>query len=189
VRIDWRIVDAFNRKVLKTGEAVGAHTGAGFDIGVGVKGHGGGIGFANKEFMNSALGRATVKALEAILADVKAWDVPLSGRQQAKAAREARAAAMSTAAQAAARQAAGKVLAVPAKTVVIISLGSQHGLKSGDKALVYEPVETRDENGVVVFTEEKLVGEVTLDAVQDDRSKCIYRGEVPLKTGWVVRAK
>jgi curli biogenesis system outer membrane secretion channel CsgG len=189
VRIDWRIVDAYNRKVLKTGEAVGTHTGGGFDIGVGVKGHGGGIGFANKEFMNSALGRATVKTLEAILADVKAWDVPLSGRQKAKVGKEAQAAAQVAEAQAAIRNVAGKVLAVPAKTVVIISLGSNQHLKAGDKALVYELLETKDDAGTVVFTEEKLAGEVTLESVQEDRSKCSYNGDVPLKAGWVVRVK
>ena len=63
VRVDWRIVDCYTRKVLKTGQSVGTQVGMGFNIGVGVNGHGGNIGFNNQEFMNSALGKATVKAL------------------------------------------------------------------------------------------------------------------------------
>jgi hypothetical protein len=41
----------------------------------------------------------------------------------------------------------------------------------------------------VVFSEEKLVGEVTLDAVQEDRSKASYTGDADVKAGWVVKVK
>ena len=189
VRIDWRIVDAYNRKVLKTGQAVGQHTGTGFNVGVAVDGHGGNIGFNNHEFMNSALGRATVKALSNIVYAVVTTDLPESGRHKSQAGKQAAQTAQLTAAQEATRKIPGKVLAVPAKGIVIVSLGAQQGLKMGDKLLVYQTVDTKDDKGAVVFTEEKLVGEITLDTVQDDRSKATYDGDVAIQGGWVVRSK
>lgn len=185
VRIDWRFVDAYNRKVLKTGSAEGKQTGGGFDIGVNVTGSGGNIGFSNTEFMNSALGRATVKAMSNIVLAVANIELPESGRQKAKAGKQATA----DAAAQAVRSTPGKVLAVPSKGVVIVSLGAKLGFKAGDKLMLYETIDTKDESGAVVFSEEKLVGEVTLDSVQDERSKATYAGDADVKSGWVVKAK
>ena len=189
VRIDWRIVDCYTRKVIKTGQSVGTQTGMGFNIGVGVNGHGGGIGFNNHEFMNSALGKATVKALTNIVNEVTMTELPESGRHKAHAGKAATATAKEQAALQALRKTPGKVLAVPAKGVIIVSLGSKNGFQSGDKLLLYETVDTKDDKGEVVFTDEKLVGEVTLESVQDERSKANYAGDVTAKPGWVVKAK
>jgi curli biogenesis system outer membrane secretion channel CsgG len=189
VRIDWRIVDAYNRKVLKTGQSVGTQTGTGFNIGVGVNGSGGNIGFQNHEFMNSALGRATVKALSNIIYEVSMTDLPESGRHKAQAGRQATETAKVQATEQAARGTPGKVLAVPAKGVVIVSLGSKLGFKQGDKLALYQTIETKDDKGEVVFSEEKLVGEVTLDSVQEERSKANYTGDLNVKSGWVVKAR
>ncbi len=188
VRIDWRIVDATTRKIIKTGQAVGKRDGVGFDVGVAVNGHGGNIGFKNEEFMNSALGKATVEAIDQIMKNVATVNVPTPGRQQvkAKAAQEQVAAANS--AVAALRTTPGKVVAVPAKGVLIVSLGSKQGFKVGDKLKLYETVDLKDDKGAVVFTEEKLAGELTLDAVQDDKSKASYTGSAEVKAGWVVKA-
>ena len=187
VRIDWRLVDVATRKVIRTGQAVADEKGVGFDVGVGVGGRGGTIGFNNSEFMNSALGKATVKAINLIMSDVRTMDVPASGRLQSKE----KAAQMEKAAAEAAftevRSAPGKVLAVPSKGVVIVSLGSKQGFKAGDKVKIYETIETKDDKGNVVFTEEKLAGEITLQTVQEDRSKASYDGPTEIKTGWVVR--
>lgn len=195
VRIDWRLVDIATRKVVKTGSAVGQQNGVGFNIGVNVGGHGGGIGFQNQEFMNSALGKATVKALNSIVAEVSTVSVPASGRRQAKdkaaqqeKAEQDKAAQAGQAQQEAVKGTPGKVLAVPAKGIVIVSLGSKQGFKAGDKLKLYETVDTKDEKGNVVFTEEKLIGEVTLDAVQEERSKAAFSGSAEVKTGWVVKA-
>jgi hypothetical protein len=81
------------------------------------------------------------------------------------------------------------VLAVPAKGTLIVSLGSKHGFKDGDKVNLYETVDTKDEQGNVVFSEEKLVGEVTLETVQEERSKAAYAGDQAVKAGWVIKAK
>lgn len=189
VQVDWRIVDVYTRKILKTGAAVAKQTGGGFDIGVGVGGHGGNIGFNNSEFMNSALGRATVKAVSNIISDVAFVDLPESGRRKAQATGQLQQANQAASAQAAVRSTPGKVIAVPAKGVVIVSLGSKQGFKSGDKLNLYQTVDTKDDKGAVVFTEEKLIGEITLDAVQEERTKAAYTGDADVKAGWVVKAK
>jgi curli biogenesis system outer membrane secretion channel CsgG len=187
VRIDWRFVDAATRKIITSGQAVGEENGLGFNIGVGVNGHGGNIGFGNQEFMNSALGKATVKAIDTIMEQVSTVTLPTSGRQKAKAAAKESAAAQQNAAADALRNSPGQVLAVPSPNVVIVSLGSKQGFKMGDKLHLYETVDTKDAQGNVVFTDEKLVGEVILDTVQEDRSKASYNGQAPIKQGWKVK--
>jgi len=189
VRVDWRIVDCYTRKVVKTGQSVGTQTGMGFNIGVGVNGNGGNIGFNNQEFMNSALGKATVKTLSNIVYEVTMTELPESGRHKAQAGKAASMTAKEQAAQQALRGTPGKVLAVPTKTAVIVSLGSKQGFKTGDKLMLYETVDTKDDKGVVVFTEEKLVGEIALESVQDERSKANYTGDATVKPGWIVKAK
>jgi curli biogenesis system outer membrane secretion channel CsgG len=189
VRIDWRLVDTATRKVLKTGSAAGEYKGPSFNVATSVGGSGGRIGYNNKEFMDSALGKATVLALSNIVADIKPFPLPASGRSKQKATNAANAAGQQNAAVTAIKAAPGKVLAVPSKDTLIVSLGGKQGFKDGDKLNLYETVDTKDEQGNVVFTDEKLVGEVTLQAVQDDRSRASYAGSVAVKSGWVVKAK
>lgn len=189
VRLDWRLVDASSRKVIKTGSATAAEKGTGFDVGVNVTGHGGGVGFDNKEFMESALGKATVKALAAITSEMKGLNVPASARSKQKASLAGQQASAAAAATSALRNTPGKVLAVAGKGVLIVSLGSKQGFKTGDKLTLFETVDTKDDQGNVVFSEEKPAGEITLDAVQEERSKASYAGDQAVKAGWVVRAK
>ncbi len=196
VRIDWRIVDVATRKVVATGQGLGTETGLGFDVGLAISRRGGHIGFDNKEFMASALGKATVKALNQIIASVQGVSLPVSGRQQQKAAAAAQTAAAAQGAQAQAqaeaaalRAAGGKVLAVPSKGVLVVSVGSRHGFKAGDKLKLYETVDLKDDDGKVVFTEEKPAGEVTLEVVQEEKSKAVYAGEAEVKSGWVVKGE
>jgi curli biogenesis system outer membrane secretion channel CsgG len=189
VRIDWRLVDASSRKIIKTGSSTAQQKGTGFTLGANVNGSGGGIGFDNQEFMDSALGRATVKALDQITAEIKPVTVPESARHKRKAAQAGHEAANASAAADALRQTPGKVLAVASKDTLIVSLGTKQGFKSGDKLNLYETTEIKDDKGAVVFTDEKLIGEVTLDSVQDDRSKATYSGDKEIKAGWSVKAK
>ena len=187
VRIDWRIVDVFNRKVIKSGQATAAQKGAGFDIGANIGGSGGNIGFENSEFMNSALGKATVKAVAAIVQDVTNVSLPESGRSKSKSQIVQKAQADAQAVVAAIKQTPGTVLAVVNKSTLIVSVGSKQGFKRGDKLKLYENIEIKDDKGAVVFNEEKLVGEVTLDSVQDERSKASYSGTLEVKSGWHVK--
>jgi len=82
----------------------------------------------------------------------------------------------------------GKVLAVVNKNTIIVSLGSKQGFKAGDKLKLYESVDIKDDKGAVVFSEEKPVGDLTLDAVQEERSKATFSGSAEVKSGWTVKA-
>jgi curli biogenesis system outer membrane secretion channel CsgG len=189
VRIDWRLVDVYSRKVLKTGAVNASHKGGGFDIGVAVKGAGGNIGFGNQDFMNSALGKATAKAVTNLVQDVAVVSLPESGRSRSKAQAAQKQQPATQAAADALKQTPGKVLAVVNKTTLIVSLGSKQGFMAGDKLKLYELQELKDDKGAVVFAEEKLAGEITLDSVQEDRSKASYAGSLDVKAGWTVKAQ
>jgi curli biogenesis system outer membrane secretion channel CsgG len=189
VRIDWRLVDAANRRIIKTGSALAEQKGTGFDVGVNISGSGGRVGFDNKEFMESALGRATVTALSQITGELRPVSLPESARRKQKAKQASEREVLAVAVSQTLRQTAGKVLAVAGKETVIVSLGSQHGVKAGDKLDLYELVEVKDDQGEVVFTDEKLVGELTLQSVQPDRSRAAVSGDLQVKSGWAVRAK
>jgi curli biogenesis system outer membrane secretion channel CsgG len=185
VRIDWRLVDVATRKIVKTGSSSASETGGGFDTGVNIGGRGGNIGFGNSEFMDSALGKATEKTLQQIIADVQGAALPVSGRVKQKAGL----AAQADAATEALRHTPGKILAVASKDTIIISLGSKQGFKEGDKLNLFQTNDVKDDKGNVVFTDEKLVGEITLSGVQEDRSRATYAGDAPVQQGWSVKAK
>jgi hypothetical protein len=185
VRIDWRLVDVATRKIIKTGSASENQKGLGFNVGANIGGSGGSIGFNNKEFMDSALGRATVKAMSNIVVAVQALPLPESGRVKQKAGL----AAQTTAVNDSIKRIPGKVLAVAGKDTIIVSVGSRMGFKEGDKLNLYQTKDVKDENGNVVFSDEKLVGEITLSSVQEDRSRSVYTGDLEVKQGWTVKAK
>ena len=189
IRLDWRLVDVATRKIIKTGSATASQKGGGFTLGTGVNGNGGGIGFDNSEFVDSALGKATVKALTQITADMAPITLPESGRHKKRVAAAGREAAAATAVADGLHQTPGKVLAVADKDTIIISLGSKNGFKAGDKLNLYETSDVKDDKGNVVFSDEKLVGEVTVQAAQDERSKVSYSGDREVKPGWTVKAK
>ncbi len=189
IAIDWRFTDAFNRKVIKADRTTASHKGSSFAVGVGVNGHGGDIGFGNSEFMNSALGKATAAAVSNLVQQLAGLELPESGRHKAKAAGQLKEQSAASAAAAAVKQTPGAVLAVVNKETVIVSLGSKNGFKNGDKLNLYETVDTKNDKGEVVFSEEKLVGEVILSSVQAEKSKATYTGAADIKSGWVVKAQ
>ncbi len=189
IAIDWRFTDAYNRKVVKADRTTAAQKGTSFGIGVGVNGNGGTIGFGNSEFMNSALGKATALAVSNLTVQLASLELPESGRHKAKAAGQLKEQTAAATAINAIKSTPGSVLAIVNKETLIVSLGSNHGLKNGDKLNIYETVDTKNDKGEVVFTEEKLVGEVTLAAVQADKSKATYAGTAVIKAGWVVKSQ
>ena len=185
VRIDWRLVDVATRKIIKTGSASAQQKGGGFDVGSNVGGNGGNISMGNHEFMDSALGKATEKTLQQIISDVQGTTLPESGRVKQKAGLAAKA----SAANDALKHTPGKVLAVASKDTIIVSLGSKEGFKEGDKLELYQTNDVKDDKGNVVFTDEKLVGELTILSVQEDRSRASYSGDLNIQQGWTVKAK
>ncbi|MGA3163996.1 MAG: CsgG/HfaB family protein [Verrucomicrobiota bacterium] len=185
VRIDWRLVDVATRKIIKTGSASAEHKGMGFNVGANIGGSGGGIGFDNQEFMDSALGKATAEAITNIINDIQPITLPVSGRVKQKAGLTSQASAAADAL----KHKPGKVLAVASKDTIIVSLGSKEGFKDGDKLDLYKTTDVMDDHGNVVFTDEKLVGEITLSSVQEDKSRASYSGDLEVKQGWTVKAK
>ena len=73
VQIDWRIIDNASREIVPgaAGRAVGVESGTGFNFS---SYHGGGFN-NNREFMDSALGKATMKAIAQIVEKVKTLEV------------------------------------------------------------------------------------------------------------------
>jgi curli biogenesis system outer membrane secretion channel CsgG len=189
VRIDWRIVDAATRRIIGSGSADGVHKGGGFDIGVRVDGRGGNVGFNNREFMDSALGKATVQALSQIVNRVAAANVPVSGRVKARLASQNREQAGAEARLQQLRATPGKVLAVVNDTTLVVSLGSEHGFQSGDQLALFQTIEIKDGEGNVVFVDEQLAGEVVLNRVQEDRSLASYTSKLAVEPGWKVQVK
>ena len=136
------------------------------------------IGYGDPAFMNSALGRATCKAVTNIIEQLAAITLPEPGRvTKSKAATDAL------------RHAPGKVLAVADKDTIIVSLGSKEGFKEGDHLELYQTTDVKDDKGTVVFTDEKLVGEIILSEVQAEHSRGSYAGDAQVQQGWTVKGK
>lgn len=136
------------------------------------------VSYGDPAFMNSALGKATAKAVTDIINQLDAISLPEPGRvANLKAATDAL------------KHTPGKVLAVAGKDTIIVSLGSKEGFKEGDQLELYQLTDVKDDKGNVVFTDEKPAGEITLSAVQEDRSRGSYSGDAQVQQGWTVKAK
>jgi curli biogenesis system outer membrane secretion channel CsgG len=176
VQIDWRIIDNATREVVPggSGRASGKEKGTSYNFSSWTGG-----GFSNnREFRDSALGKATMKAIAEIVEQVKKLDVGPGGRTIA---------AESAAAEKAAslRSVKGSVQMVDGKEIWV-SLGSKNGFQKGDKLKIYKPVEKKNSKGVVVATTYETVGEITLIKVQKDKSMGEYSGAAQISEDWAV---
>ena len=86
-----------------------------------------------------------------------------------------------------------RFLAMLHEAVLIVSLGSNHGFKAGDRLKVYKPQledgkPVVDDKGVALM-EFDPAGEIVLEAVQDGRSKASYTGSEQIEKGWFVQLK
>ena len=184
VAIDWRVVDTASRDIIKTGRGQGKEPGTSWGFG-----GAGGSGFVREhEFLGSALGKATVKAIDQIVAQLSQINIGPGTRtwlQQTKAQDEA---AGRQAAQDALRATPGEVRAVTPQFLVV-SLGANHGLKPGDQLDLFEVSEVRNKKGEVVMRDEKRAGEVVVESVQAETSKVRYDSAVKPEEGWLVRVR
>ena len=175
VQIDWRIIDNTSREIVSgaTGRAVGVEKGTGFNFGAL-----GGSGFSNsREFMDSALGKATMKALAQIVDRVKTLNVGPGARtlnNQAEAAQNS----------AAIRNVKGVVKMVDGPEIWV-SLGAGNGFGKGDKIKIYQPVEKKNKKGEVVATTYEPVAEIILTKVQKDKSMGTYTGSAKIEEDFV----
>jgi curli biogenesis system outer membrane secretion channel CsgG len=166
VQLVWRIIDNATREIVPggSGEALGQENGTGFNFS-----SWGGGGFSNnREFLDSALGKATVKAIDQIVDKVKVLNLAPGTRQ---AINDAAAAEKRTSL----RSIKGAVTLVDGKEVWV-SLGAKNGFAKGDKIKIYKPVEKKNSKGIVVTTTYEVVGEITLTKVQKDKSMGEYSG-------------
>jgi curli biogenesis system outer membrane secretion channel CsgG len=176
VQIDWRIIDNATREVVPgaSGRASGIEKGTSYNFSSWTGG-----GFSNnREFRDSALGKATMKAIAQIVEQVKKLDVGPGGRTLA---------AESAAAEKAAslRNVKGSVQMVDGKEIWV-SLGSKNGFQKGDKLKIYKPVEKKNSKGVVVATAYEAIGEIILVKVQKDKSMGEYSGAAQISEDWAV---
>ena len=174
VQLVWRIVDNATREIIPgaSGEALGVENGTGFNFS---SWHGGGFN-NNREFMDSALGKATVKAIDQIVEKVKVLNLGPGARQTANEAAAAER-------KATLRNVKGAVTLVDGKEVWV-SLGAKNGFAKGDKVKIYKPVEKKNSKGVVVTTTYELIGEITLAKVQKDKSMGEYSGVAKISEDW-----
>ena len=174
VQIDWRIIDNASREIVQgaTGRAVGVETGTGFNFSTW---HGGGFN-NNREFMDSALGKATMKAIAQIVEKVKTLEV-------GPGARTLNAESTAAASAAALRNTKGVVKLVEGKEIWI-SLGSNNGFAKGDKVKIYKPIEKKNKKGEVVATTYEMVAEIILTKVQKDKSMGEYAGPGQISEDW-----
>lgn len=176
VRIDWRIIDNATREIVKgaSGSAEGVETGTGFNFSSAA-----GSGFSNnREFLDSALGKATVKAVNIIVANASKLSLGSGGRTTIQA-EEAKTANLGL------RRVIGSVDLVDGKEIWI-SLGSKNGFAKGDKIKVYKPIEKKNQAGKVILTVKKEVGEIVLSKVQKDKSMGEFKGSETVSEGWLV---
>ena len=175
VQIDWRIIDNATREIVQgaTGRAVGVEKGGGFDFSTW---HGGGFN-NNREFMDSALGKATMKALAQIIEKVRMLNIGPGARTLGNA-QEA------TARAAALRTVKGVVKLVDGKEIWV-SFGGNNGFAKGDRIKIYKPVEKKNSKGEVVTTTFENVAEITLLKVQKDKSMGEYSGAAKISEDWI----
>jgi curli biogenesis system outer membrane secretion channel CsgG len=175
VQIDWRIIDNATREIVSgaSGRAVGVEKGSGFNFGTW-----GGGGFANnREFMDSALGKATMKALAQIIDKVKTLNVSSGARTFNNQNEAAQAAA-------AIRNVKGVVKLVDGGEIWV-SLGTANGFAKGDKIKIYQPIEKKNSKGEVVATSYEPVAEIILTKVQKDKGMGTYSGSAKIMEDFV----
>lgn len=186
VRLDFRIVDATTREVIYAGSGEGTDSTTGLSLDGGRLGSGAGaIDFSDRSFLDSMVGRATMKSIKDIID--KMDHNFLANRTSGSSDIKAKEAAARGAAEAAAQMAPGKILAVVSNQLIIVNLGVAQGLKIGDKLRVFKEVGVTDSKGKVVYSEEKEIGTLTVTDVQGDRSKTAVTSGAGFAEGQIVR--
>jgi curli biogenesis system outer membrane secretion channel CsgG len=175
VQIDWRIIDNASRELVPgaSGRALGVETGTGFNFSTW---SGGGFN-NNREFMDSALGKATMKAIAQIVEKVKTLDV-------GPGARTLNNESAASAAAVALRNVKGIVKLVEGKEIWV-SLGANNGFSKGDKVKIYKPIEKKNKKGEVVAMTYEPAAEIILLKVQKDKSMGEYSGLAPVSEDWI----
>lgn len=185
VEMDWRLVQLPSRKIVATGHTVGEEVGKRSFW----EANANRIDVQSQEFRDSAMGKALRKAIVAVATEVGQAKLPAAVQSKSLVPPKSivpdptliepvtPAKAVVTA----------EVTATLPGGIVIVSAGRQQGLKVGDLLQVFELVELKDESGRVVFTQEKPVANVVLDALTEDQGKGLSTDAVAVKPGCRVK--
>jgi predicted Ser/Thr protein kinase len=161
IQIDWQIFDNTTGQLAPgaTGAAPDSDTGVGFNVGTG-----NGLAFSsgNQQFMDSALGKATLKAVNKVIAQIRGVSLPRSAGAMGKDV-------AATAQFQALRNVKGQVIGVD-KSGVWVNLGSKNAFGKGDHIRIYRAVENKNASGEKIATTYEAIGDIILTAVQPDRS-------------------
>jgi curli biogenesis system outer membrane secretion channel CsgG len=168
VQIDWRIIDNATRDIVASGRGEGAEKGKSVNVI--------GVGTENREFMTSALGKATMKAISNIMDKVATLNLPPGKRGAVNQAN-------ADAAKQALRSIKGLVKLVEGKEIWV-SLGTKSGFATGDKIKIYKPVEKKNTKGEVITTAYQEAAEIVLSKVQDAMSMGEYTGPAAISEDW-----
>lgn len=160
VWIDFRLVDSKTGETLIAESAEGMEKKSGVDIAASDFGDWvGRVSFDSDEFRDSMVGKATIKAIDAI-AEKIIGHFPLTGA----------------------------IIAVTGDRI-IIDLGEGTGISEGQKFKVIKEHLVKNEQGEVVFSEESEIGEVEITNIQLKSSMAkIISGCTDVKEGDIVRA-
>jgi hypothetical protein len=184
VEMNWRLVQLPSRTIVATGHTVGEEVGklsfweANADPAY----------FQSQEFRNSAMGKALRKAIVAVATEAGQAKLPAVTPKSLVPPKSTGTTPASTESGTSPTAVVmGEVTATLPGGIVIVSAGRQQGLKVGDLLQVFELVELKDESGRVVFTQEKPVGNVVLDALTEDQGKGQSTDAVAVKPGCRVK--
>jgi len=186
VRLDFRIVDATTREIVYAGYGEGLDKSSGVAL---VAAGTGAVDVNSRSFLNSKLGRATIGAIQDAIAKL---DQSLLGGRVSGAARLAQLerARQDTEREDARRAEAnlsGVVLAITRERLLVVSLGTKHGVRPGDTLRAFRQDTVTDSKGIAVYTEERQVGTLTVVEVQADRAKASIVSGGDFAEGYVVR--
>lgn len=185
VRVDFRLVDAVTREIIYSGFGEGLDKTSGVAVALAPGGAGGVLDVTSRPFLESRLGRATIKAIDELVdkIDTAALYNRTSGlKRLADSEREAhRQAERDLAAR------PGKVLAAGADDSIVVSIGASQGLNVGDQLEVSRQIEIRDSRGTTVFSDEKPVAILTVTQLQQDRARATRLSGEAVEEGFIVR--
>jgi hypothetical protein len=175
ITIVWRIVDIASRRIIATDTAEGIEKGSSVQVG--------GFNFSKEQSRDSALGKATQKAVTIIIGQVRELNLPTGDRAKRQELAQQQQKADADAQYWQLRSVRGKVELVDGKEIWI-NLGSQIGFAEGDKVKIYRTVEKKNSEGKVVLTKYEEVAIIQLTTVKKDKSMGICTGAEPIKEGW-----
>ena len=131
------------------------------------------------------VGQATILAMNDIIAKM---DHSFLSKHESRAEQLADAEAdAQQEALAALRNLPGQVMAAVSAEMVIVNIGSNNGLKIGDRLKVIKMEDIKNSQGEIVYSEEKEVGMLLVYEVQTDRARAkVVSGEIP-QEGYTVK--